>query len=398
MNETVKAIRGIVSEKLDMNREQTEEDIYELIDAALISYQGQHNLSVRDKLECRRDVFNSIKRLDILQELIDDDSITEIMINGPNDIFVEREGRITRWNRSFDSEKHLADMVQRIAASSNKIINEAVPIVDARLQNGSRVSLVMNPVALNGPIVTIRKFYETPLSIERMIEYGSITREAADFLKQLVEAKFNIFISGGTGSGKTTFLNALSNYIPKDERIITIEDAAELKLMNVENLVRLEARTANVEGKNAITIRDLIRASLRMRPDRIIVGEVRGAEAVDMLQSLNSGHRGSISTGHSNGPEEMLNRLETMVLMGMDMPVAAIRGQIASAIDIIVHLGRLKDKSRRVLSISEVAGISDGEIRLNCLYRFCEEGMDEGQKIIGRLKRTEAEFIRKDWL
>ncbi len=398
MDETLKNLKKMVSERIDAEREQPEDEIYELIDEVMHEYRSKRLLGVSEKIEYRKRIFNDIKRLDILQELIDDDSVTEIMVNGPDAVFVEREGRIFRWNRQFESEKHLSDLVQRIAAASNKIINESVPIVDTRLSDGSRVNLVMSPVAINGPIITIRKFYDTPLSIEKMIEFGSISREAAEFLKRLVEARLNIFISGGTGSGKTTFLNVLSNYIPSDERVITIEDAAELKLMNIDNLVRLEARNANIEGRNAVTIRDLIRSALRMRPDRIIVGEVRGAETIDMLQAMNTGHQGSLSTGHSNGPKEMLSRLETMVMMGMDMPVTAVRSQIASAIDIIVHLGRLRDKSRRVLSISELDGISDGEIQLNTLYEFEEEGEDEKQKIVGTLRRTENTFIRADRL
>ncbi len=267
-------------------------------------------------------------------------------------------------------------------------MNEAAPISDTRLPDGSRVNIVMAPVAIDGPIVTIRKFYDEPLSMERMIELGSLSRQTADFLQKLVIAGYNLFISGGTGSGKTTFLNALSNYIPSDERVVTIEDSAELRLRNIENLVRLEARSANMEGANEITIRDLIRSALRMRPDRIVVGEVRGSEAVDMLQAMNTGHSGSLSTGHANSARDMMMRLETMVLMGMDMPVAAIRGQIASAIDIVVHLGRLRDRSRRVLNISELTGIENGEIKLNCLYQFKEEGEDENGRIIGSLRAT----------
>lgn len=386
MDDVFVEIKNNVLSRVEPTRETGEEELYEIIDSAIKECSLGHMISVEQKAQYRRKIFNDIKRLDILQELIEDDGITEIMVNGWDAIFVERAGRISKLDKHFDNPKRLTDIVQRIAASSNKIINEAVPISDTRLADGSRVNIVMNPVAINGPIVTIRKFYDTPLSIERMIEIGSINREAAEFLRKLVVAKYNIFVSGGTGSGKTTFLNMLSNYIPGDERVITIEDSAELKLVNIANLVRLEARSANIEGRNEITIRDLIKSALRMRPDRIIVGEVRGSEAVDMLQAMNTGHAGSLSTGHANGPEDMMLRLETMVLMGMDMPVAAIRGQIASAIDIVVHLGRLRDKTRRVLSINEIVGIENGAVKLNCLYEFKEEGVDEKNKIIGELK------------
>ena len=386
MDELPGKIKDKVMERLDPARDIPEEEIRQIIDDVLRDFAGEYMLSAAARLQYRKKLFNDIKRLDILQEILDDDTVTEIMVNGWNNIFIEKDGIIKKWNKHFDEPKRLNDIVQRIAAASNKIVNEALPIADTRLADGSRVNIVMNPVAIDGPIVTIRKFYNTPLSMEKMIEMGSITDEAAQFLKILVKSKYNLFICGGTGSGKTTFLNALSNYIPSDERVITIEDSAELKLMNIDNLVRLEARNANIEGKNAVTIREFIKSALRMRPDRIIVGEVRGSEALDMLQAMQTGHDGSLSTGHANNPEDMLLRLETMVLMGMDIPVAAIRRQIASAIDIIVHLGRLRDKSRRVLSISEVTGIADGNIMLNRLYEFEEEGVDEENKIIGRLK------------
>ncbi len=398
MDEIFAAIKENVMCRVEPARETGEDELYEIIDAAIKECSAKYMISACSKAVYRRKIFNDIKRLDILQELIEDDEITEIMVNGWDSVFIEREGRISRWEKHFDSPGRLTDIVQRIAAASNKIVNEAVPISDTRLADGSRVNIVMNPVAINGPVVTIRKFYDTPLSMERMIEIGSINREAADFLQKLVAAKYNIFISGGTGSGKTTFLNALSNFIPSDERVITIEDSAELKLIGIDNLVRLEARSANIEGRNEITIRELIRSALRMRPDRIVVGEVRGSEAVDMLQAMNTGHAGSLSTGHANGPEDMLLRLETMVLMGMDMPVTAVRGQIASAIDIIVHLGRLRDKTRRVLSISEITGMENGSVRLNCLYEFREEGVNEKNKIIGELKPSGNVFRGSDKL
>ena len=354
---------------------------------------------VKKKLELRRDIFNTVKRLDILQNLIDDDSVTEIMVNGYRDIFFERDGKIEKYDKEFESREMLLDVVQRIAARSNKIVNEALAIVDTRLDDGSRVNIVMNPIAIEGPAVTIRKFYDNPLTMERLIALGAVTQEAAQFLKGLVTARYNIFISGGTGSGKTTFLNALSNYIPKNERIITIEDSAELKLMGVDNLVRLEARNANMEGKNEVTIRDMIRASLRMRPDRIIVGEVRGGEALDMLQAMGTGHDGSLSTGHANGAEEMMLRLETMVLMAVDMPIDAVRNQIAAGIDIVVHLGRMRDGSRKVIKIAEIKGRdAKGNIRLNTLYEYVTEEVDEDGRVIGELKRTKNEFIHKDKL
>ncbi len=398
MDELLGKIKDTVMARLDPGRDTPEEEIRQIIDNVLKDFASEHMLSAAMKLQYRKTLFNDIKRLDIIQDIIDDDTVTEIMVNGWNNIFIEKDGIIKRWDKHFDEPKRLNDIVQRIAAASNKIVNEAVPIADTRLADGSRVNIVMNPVAIDGPIVTIRKFYDLPLSMERMIDMGSITSDAARFLELLVKAKYNFFISGGTGSGKTTFLNALSNYIPSDERVITIEDSAELKLMNIENIVRLEARSANIEGKNAITIRELIKSALRMRPDRIIVGEVRGSEALDMLQAMQTGHDGSLSTGHANNPEDMLLRLETMVLMGMDIPIAAIRGQIASAIDIIVHLGRLRDKSRRVLSISEITGIENNSISLNRLYEFVEEGVDEQNKIIGRLKPTGNTFKGKDKL
>lgn len=368
-----------------------DDELCRLIDEVMLDRQYAA-CTVSEKAELRQDIFNSIKRLDIIQNLLDDDSVTEIMINGYRDIFVERGGKMERYGREFISRERLLDVVQRIAARSNKIVNEATPIIDTRLEDGSRVNIVMFPIAIDGPAVTIRKFYDNPLTMGKLIELGAITAEAARFLERLVAARYNIFISGGTGSGKTTFLNALSDYIPKDERIITIEDSAELKLMGVENLVRLEARSANMEGRNAVTIRDMIRASLRMRPSRIIVGEVRGGEALDMLQAMGTGHDGSLSTGHANGPEELMLRLETMVLMAVDMPVEAIRSQIAAGVDIVVHLERMGDGSRKVVEISEIKGIDNarerGSIELNTLFEYVKEGADEKGRIIGQLMAT----------
>lgn len=373
MTQEGKCILEAVRMQMDLTREIPEGEILQAIDDEILRYSTTHHLSLAKKEAIAKEVFNCLRRLDILQELVDDDGITEIMVNGPRDIFYERAGRIFRWEKSFEDESRLLDIAQQIAARSNRIVNESVPILDSRLSDGSRVNIVLPPVALAGPTITIRKFYQSPITIEKLISYGSITREAAQFLEKLVRARYNIFVAGGTGSGKTTFLNALSNYIPSDERVITIEDSAELQIQSVENLVRLETRNANVEGENAITIRDLIKSSLRMRPDRIIVGEVRGAEAVDMISVMLSGHDGSLSTGHANTPADMCRRLETMIMQGMDIPLAAIKSQIASALDIIVHLGRMRDKSRRVLSIMEVGDVVEGEIMLHPLYEFQEE-------------------------
>jgi pilus assembly protein CpaF len=317
------------------------------------------------------------------------------MINGPDTIFIEKNGKTYRLDVRFENRRKLEDVIQTMVSKVNRTVNESSPIVDARLEDGSRVNVVLPPIALNGPIVTIRKFPEKPMTIDQLIEYGSITEEVADVLNRMVRAKYNIFISGGTGSGKTTFLNALSNFIPKDERIITIEDSAELQIIGLDNIVKMETRNANTEGKGEITIRDLIKTSLRMRPERIIVGEVRGPEALDMLQAMNTGHDGSLSTGHANSPKDMLSRLETMVLSGSSMPLEAIRQQIASAIDIIIHLARLRDKTRRTMEITEIAGYENGEIILNPLYVFEEEGETPQKVIIGSLKRTKNEMVRK---
>lgn len=394
-NKIFETIRSELLESLDFTEEISDEEMQEKIDDFIVLKNKKYHLTLKEKERIRKDLFASVRKLDILQELVDDSAVTEIMVNGTGSIFIERDGRISKWERRFESIEKLNDVVQQIVAGCNRVVNEASPIVDARLANGSRVNVVLNPIALNGPIITIRRFPDVPITMEKLIEIGSVTEEAAAFLKKLVQAKYNIFISGGTGSGKTTFLNALSAYIPKDERIITIEDNAELQIQDVPNLVKLETRNANLEGCAAITIRDLIKSSLRMRPDRIVVGEVRGGEAIDMMQAYNSGHDGSMSTGHSNGTEDMLSRLETMVLMGMDLPLMAIKQQIASGLDIIIHLGRLRDKTRKVLEIAEVDGFEDGKILLHTLYKFeeCEEslcGATEGcagQKVIGSLMR-----------
>lgn len=384
----ISRIRDDLINKFDLTRDLSDEEIYNLIDNEIIETSRHQFISLQTKEELRKKLFNSIRGYDILQDLLDDKSITEIMINGYDTIFIEKDGIISQSNLSFSCPDKLDDIIQQMVARANRRINEASPIADARLYDGSRVNIVLSPIAINGPIVTIRKFPETPISMERLIQYHSITSEAAAFLQTLVIAGYNIFVCGGTGSGKTTFLNALSNFIPQDERVITIEDSAELQLQNTENLVRLEARQANTEGKNAITIRDLIHSSLRMRPDRIVIGEVRGAEAADLLNAFNTGHDGSLSTGHGNSCKDMLRRLETMVLMGLDIPLASIRAQIASALDIMVYLGRLRDHSRRVLEITEVLEISNGEVLLNPLFSFVETGGTDTSQVHGTLTRT----------
>ena len=385
--QTREEIHDAVIHGIDFSRSVEDKEVLELIDDEIVRAKRAGNLSLDEMKKMRQELFNAIRRLDILQDLIEDSSVTEIMINGPDNIFVEREGRVSRTDMAFVSKEKLEDVVQQIVSACNRVVNESSPIVDARLGNGDRVNVVLPPVALNGPIVTIRRFPEKPIRMEDLLAFGSLSEDIAAFLNCIVRAGYNIFISGGTGSGKTTFLNALSEYIPAGERIITIEDNAERQIRHIENLVRLEARNANVEGCRPITIRDLIKSALRMRPDRIVVGEVRGSEAIDMIQAMNTGHDGSMSTGHANSAGDMLARLETMILMGMDLPLPAIRGQIASAIDLIVHLGRLRDRSRKLLEISEVTGMQDGCIMTAPIFRFCENGEKDG-KIIGSWERT----------
>ena len=385
--QTREEIHDAVIHGIDFSRSVEDKEVLELIDDEIVRAKRAGNLSLDEMKKMRQELFNAIRRLDILQDLIEDSSVTEIMINGPDNIFVEREGRVSRTDMAFVSKEKLEDVVQQIVSACNRVVNESSPIVDARLGNGDRVNVVLPPVALNGPIITIRRFPEKPIRMEDLLAFGSLSEDIAAFLNCIVRAGYNIFISGGTGSGKTTFLNALSEYIPAGERIITIEDNAELQIRHIENLVRLEARNANVEGCRPITIRDLIKSALRMRPDRIVVGEVRGSEAIDMIQAMNTGHDGSMSTGHANSAGDMLARLETMILMGMDLPLPAIRGQIASAIDLIVHLGRLRDRSRKLLEISEVTGMQDGCIMTAPIFRFCENGEKDG-KIIGSWERT----------
>ena len=386
MNELKQEIKSRLLEKLDHSMEMEDEAVQELVENEVWLMGKETYIPLAEKKRLCREIYYAIRKYDVLQELLEDETVTEIMVNGPDHIFIEKEGRLQQWQTAFESEDKLLDVIQQIVAKANRVVNESSPIVDARLF-GSRVHVVLPPVALNGPILTIRRFGKTPLLIPELLRLGSVSQEICTFLEKLVIAGYNIFISGGTGSGKTTFLNALSSFIPRTERIITIEDSAELQIQGNDNLVRLETRNANVEGCKPVTIRDLIRASLRMRPDRIIVGEVRGAEAIDMLQALNTGHDGSLSTGHANSAADMIARLETMVLMGMELPLAAIRRQIAGGVDLIVHLGRLRDKSRRVLSVSEVVGYEQGEVLLSVIYEFQETGERNGS-VQGIWKKT----------
>ncbi len=391
-------IRDNILSEMDFSRDVDDEEMLARIDRNILKACRNKNILMEEKIKLRKELFHSIRKLDVLQQLVDDPSITEIMVNGTDNIFVEKDGRLFKYDMSFESKEKLEDVIQQIVSKCNRVVNESSPIVDARLENGSRVNIVLSPVALNGPIMTIRRFPDNPITMNKLVEIGSITAELAENLKILVAAGYNIFISGGTGSGKTTFLNALSDSIPKDDRVITIEDNAELQILHVPNIVRMETRNANVEGCKEITIRDLIKSSLRMRPTRIIVGEVRGEECVDMLQAMNTGHI-SMSTGHANSAKDMLSRLETMVLMGMDIPLSAIRGQIASGIDIIVQLGRLRDKSRKVLEVCELTGQLDrltGEIEMSTLYRFEETGMDKNNRIVGEwIKHNELHNTEK---
>ena len=387
-DEIVNYLKNYIFDNFNLNElsdEELDEKIAELVQQ---QFAGQL-LSLDEKVKLVNQVYSSIRGFGILDTIMSDDDITEVMINGPENIFIEKSGKLIRLKEHFESERRLEDVIQRIVGMAGREVNQANPIVDTRLPDGSRVNVVLPPIALCGPTVTIRKFSKTPMTIDMLIRYGSITREIAEKLELLVRAKFNIFISGGTGSGKTTFLNALSNYIPKDERIITIEDSAELQITGIDNLVSMETRNANSSGAGEINIRDLIKSSLRMRPERIVVGEVRGGEALDMLQAMNTGHDGSLSTGHANSTKDMLSRLETMVLQGAEgLPLEAIRQQIASAIDIIIHLSRLRDKSRKTMEITEVVGYRNGEILLNPLYQFVEDADTSIQHVSGHLQRT----------
>ena len=379
-------LRHRIVEELNGRRETGDEELLEIIDRSIREMGNEIYLPLKERLWLRTSLFDSFRRLDILQELIDDREVSEIMVNGAGRVFVERNGRMELWNRRFEGEEQLEDIIQQIVSRVNRTVNVASPIVDARLEDGSRVNVVLPPIALDGAAVPIRKFPE-PITMEKLLGFGAVTEEAADFLRQVVESGYNLFISGGTNSGKTTFLNALSAYIPKRERVITIEDSAELQIRQIPNLVRLETRNANTEGEGEVTMSQLIRAALRMNPSRIIVGEVRGREALDMLQAMNTGHDGSLSTGHGNSPKDMLSRLETMVLMGAELPLAAIRSQIASALDLIIHLGRLRDGSRKVLQISEIGGNDNGNVEIWNLFRY--DAAEGALKRTGELKNRE---------
>lgn len=385
MGELKKRMKEEILQGISYQKQFSDEEISELIDEKIMEQTEKEPMPLKDRLLLQKELFDSFRRLDILQELVDNPSITEIMVNGPGEVFVETGGRIRRWDKSFESKEQLTDLILQIVGRVNRIVNTSSPIADARLSDGSRVHVVLEPIALNGPILTIRKFPE-PITMKRLLEYGSISGEAANLLRMLVSARYNIFVSGGTGAGKTTFLNALSEFIPPEERVITIEDSAELKLSHIENLVRLETRDANAEGEGAIGVGMLIRAALRMRPDRIVIGEVRGKEAFDLLQAMNTGHDGSFSTGHGNSPVDMLARLETMVLMASDLPLSAVRGQIASAVDVMVHVARMRDRSRKVVAVEEVDGIENGKIILNPIFSCKEDGC---LKKVGDLKHKE---------
>lgn len=395
--EDSKSLQEMIIGRLDLSREMTEEEIRELIDEQIRQESRKRNLEVMAREQLRREIFHSIRQLGILQELIENPEITEIMVNGVSGIFIEKDGRLEKLEISFDSKEKLRQVIWQITAGCNRVVNESSPIVDARLPDGARVNVVLDPVAINGPILTIRRFPPKPITMEQLLTMGALTKECRDQLKGLVEAGCNILVSGGTGSGKTTFLNVLSGFIPETERVITIEDSAELQIRNIPNLVSLETRNANVEGCREITIRDLIKASLRMRPDRLIVGEVRGKEAVDMLQSVNVGHS-AMTTVHANSVRDVVSRLETMVLMGMEMPLPAIRKQIASGFGLMVHLGRLKDGSRRILEVAEPVGFSEGEVVMRTIYQFERTGISEDGKIQGELKKVgELRYEEKIW-
>jgi len=382
-------IHGLILTRINYAEKIGDAAVLELIDEEIAAAASREDIPLPERIRLRQDIFHAIRRLDVLQDLIDDPGITEIMINGPDHIFIERGGRLEVRRERFVSREKLEAVTQQIVSDCNRSVNEASPIADARLPGGARVNVVLPPVALNGPILTIRRFPDTPITMERLLALSALSEEMAAFLERAVRAGYNIFISGGTGSGKTTFLNALSAFIPDGERLITIEDNAELQIQHVQNLVRLEARSGGIDGKREITIRELIRASLRMRPDRIVVGEVRGAEAIDMLQAMNTGHDGSMSTGHANSARDMLRRLETMVMMGMELPLPAIRAQIASGIDLIVHLSRFRDRSRKVAGIWEITGMRDGDIEMERLFAFYETGEHDG-RIVGEWRCERA--------
>lgn len=391
------SVKEAVLRNLGHSCELSDEELKARIEKELQKREKSGLISFRERSRCAERLFSAFREFGVLQELMEDEEVTEILVNGPFRIFYEKHGTLHLFSNSFSGEEELSDFIQAICAKGNRAVNEAAPITDTRLPDGSRVNIVLNPISLDGASLSIRKFSKEPMNMKTLLRYGSLSQEIALFLKKAVQAGYNIFVSGGTGSGKTTFLNALSEYIPADERVITIEDSAELQLNGVQNLVRLETRTAGFDGVATIGIRDLIRTALRMRPSRLIVGECRGPEAIDLLSANNTGHSGSLGTGHANSTKDMLGRLETMVLMGMELPVAAIRGQIASGIDLLVHLGRLRDKSRKMLEIAELEGVFDGEIRLNSLYRFRETGEEKG-KIQGTWEKTGELLHREKWI
>ncbi len=389
-------IKESLMEKLEFKEDVSDDELKDMIGEEIKDINSKYHIPIKDRLELGKQIFHSMRKLDILQDLLEDPSITEIMVNGPDRIFIERRGRLYKIPQGFDSEDSLRNVIGQIVAKCNRVVNDSSPIVDARLMDGSRVNVVLNPVAINGPILTIRRFPVKPFLMEDLVRIGSLTDEAAGFLRDLVVAGYNIIVSGGTGSGKTTFLNALSSFIPSDERIITIEDSAELQIQGIDNLVRMETKNGNQEGCSSITIRDLIKTSLRMRPNRIIVGEVRGGEAMDMICSaMNCGHDGSMSTVHANSAPDTISRLETMILMAVELPIHAIRRQISSGVDVIVHLGRMRDRSRRVLEIVELNGGRGEDIDINPLYVF-KESTDSSKETVkgsltkvGRLKNEE---------
>lgn len=383
-------MRKLLMSRLEGQGELSDEEILEIIDELVLSRSRELLLTLREKETLRKDLFYSVRKLDVLQELVEDHTVTEIMVNGYRDIFVERDGKIQKWDREFLSEDRLRDVIQQIAGKCNRVVNEQRPIADARLENGARVNIVLPPVALNGPVLTIRRFPDEPITMEQLINWGSITREAADFLKRLVESGYTILVGGGTSTGKTTFLNALSCFIPRQERIVTIEDNAELQLQGIENLVRLEAKAANLEENLEITIRDLIKTALRMRPSRIIIGEVRSGEAADFLSCLNTGHSGSLGSAHANSVRDMVSRLEMMVLMGMELPIPVIRRQIAAGVEILVHLTRDRTGRRLVEEIAEITGVVKDEIEIRTLY-----GLNQQSELVCRAPLLHCEKLER---
>lgn len=392
--ELCEELKKQILERVDLSREVSDEEIQELIDEVVLFCGKERHLSLNERCRIKRELFYALRKMDVLQELLEEKSVTEIMVNGTDGIFLEKNGKLSRWEKSFSSKERILDIIQQITGACNRVVNEASPIVDARLENGDRVHVVLPPVAVNGPIITIRRFPEEPVTMQKLLELESLSEEEAEFLKKAVQAGYSILVAGGTGSGKTTFLNVLAGHIPQDERVIVIEDTAELQIRNVPNLIRLETRDGGAEDCREISMRDLIKAALRMRPTRLIIGEVRGAEAFELLTCLNTGHDGSLSTCHANSTADTVTRLETMVLMGMELPLQAIRRQIASGVDLIVYLGRLRDKSRRLLEITEVTGMEGEQVELNPLFLFRVTGERNGkicgiQERVGEMKQIE---------